>query len=219
MDATFVVLWFLLVLMLSVYTWGYFRPAYVRRSDVPVPVGSGRYTKDKKFVLSRDITFDQTSMLKPTISQQVEIEKTKGISQQVESDATSPSLERSVSLEIILKVTRGSDQVAEQDADDDEDQGHVMGDVHESITVGRPRWNPRKSCWLTTYMIVAYAPPVVEEAIPSTYREAEISSESKMWKDAMKEEMSSLHKNDTWELTELPKGKKVIGCKWVYTKK
>jgi len=32
-----------------------------------------------------------------------------------------------------------------------------------------------------------------------------------MWKDAMVEEMSSLYKNDTWELTELPKGKKAIG--------
>ena len=50
-------------------------------------------TKDKKFVLSRDVTFDEASMLKRTISQQVEIEKTKGISQQVESDATSSSLE------------------------------------------------------------------------------------------------------------------------------
>ena len=60
--------------------------------------------------------------------------------------------------------------------------------------------------------------PVVEEAISSIYREAEISSESKMWKDAMKEEMISLHKNDTWELTELPKGKKAIGYKWVYAK-
>ena len=35
----------------------------------------------------------------------------------------------------------------------------------------------------------------------------------------MKEEMSSLHKNDTWELTELLKRKKAIGCKWVYAKK
>ena len=35
----------------------------------------------------------------------------------------------------------------------------------------------------------------------------------------MEEEMKSLHKNDTWELTRLPKGKKVIGCKWVYAKK
>jgi len=67
-------------------------------------------------------------------------------------------------------------------------------------------------------MIVAYALPVVEETIPSTYREAKISSESKMWKDAMMEEMSSLHKNDTWELS-LPKGKKASGCKWVFAKK
>ena len=68
-------------------------------------------------------------------------------------------------------------------------------------------------------MILDYALPIVEEAIPFTYREAEISSESKMWKDAMAEEMSSLYKNDTWELTELPKGKKAIGCKWIYAKK
>jgi len=33
------------------------------------------------------------------------------------------------------------------------------------------------------------------------------------------EDMSSLHKNDTWELSELPKGKKAIGCKWVFAKK
>ena len=62
-------------------------------------------------------------MLKPTISQQVEIEKTKVISQQVESGATSPSLERSISLEIIPTVTQGSDHVADQNTDDDEDQG------------------------------------------------------------------------------------------------
>ena len=75
-----------------------------------------------------------------------------------------------------------------------------------------------KPSWLTTDMIVAYALPVVEGAISSTYREAEINS-AKMWKDAMEEEIISLHKNDTWELTELPKGKKAFGCKWVYTKK
>ena len=66
---------------------------------------------------------------------------------------------------------------------------------------------------------IFYALPVVEEVIPSTYKEAEISSESKMWKEVMEEEMSSLHKNDTWEQIELRKGKKAIDFKWVYTKK
>jgi len=81
-----------------------------------------------------------------------------------------------------------------------------MGNVEESIAGGRTRRNSRKPSWLTTNMIVTYAIPVIEKAIPSTYREAEISSEFKMWKDVMMEEMSSLHKNDTWELSELPKG-------------
>ena len=35
----------------------------------------------------------------------------------------------------------------------------------------------------------------------------------------MSEEMESLYKNDTWELEKLPKGKKAIGCKWVFAKK
>jgi len=77
-------------------------------------------------------------------------------------------------------VTYGSDHVADQDTDDDEDQEQVMSDVHESIAVGRTRRNSYKPSWLTTEMIVAYSLPVIEEAIPSTYREAEISSDFKM---------------------------------------
>ena len=44
---------------------------------------------------------------------------TNRILQQVESDATLPSLDRSVSFEIIPSVTQGGDQVADHDADDD----------------------------------------------------------------------------------------------------
>ena len=36
---------------------------------------------------------------------------------------------------------------------------------------------------------------------------------------AMKDEMQSLHKNQTWGWVELLKGKRAIGCKWVYKKK
>ena len=55
-----------------------------------------------------------------------------------------------------------------------------MGDVQVSIIVGRARRNSRKPSWLTTYMIVTYTLPVAEKAIPSTYREVEISSEFNM---------------------------------------
>ena len=45
------------------------------------------------------------------------------------------------------------------------------------------------------------------------------SKDNSMWLAAMEEEMESLHKNKTWDLVTLPKGKKAIGCKWVYRKK
>jgi len=57
----------------------------------------------------------------------VESEKTNRISQQVESDATPPSPDISISFEITPEVTQDGDHVADEDADDDEDQGPVMG--------------------------------------------------------------------------------------------
>ena len=33
----------------------------------------------------------------------------------------------------------------------------------------------------------------------------------------MLEEINALRKNGTWEVVELPKGKKTVGCKWVFT--
>ena len=45
--------------------------------------------------------------------------------------------------------------------------------------------------------------------IPKTVSEA---LGSKEWKEAMKVEMDALEKNNTWDLVELPQGKKLVGC-------
>jgi hypothetical protein len=37
------------------------------------------------------------------------------------------------------------------------------------------------------------------------------------WTQAVKEEMEALQKNETWTLVPLPKGKKTVGCKWVFS--
>ena len=67
--------------------------------------------------------------------------------------------------------------------------------------------------------MVAYAFPVVEEGILQTFLEENSSPDKEKWKKAMDEEMQSLVKNHTWKLARLPKGKKAIGCKWVYAQK
>ncbi|RVW83660.1 Retrovirus-related Pol polyprotein from transposon RE1 [Vitis vinifera] len=39
------------------------------------------------------------------------------------------------------------------------------------------------------------------------------------WRQAMVDEMTVLHSNDTWDLVVLPSGKFTVGCRWVYTVK
>ena len=39
------------------------------------------------------------------------------------------------------------------------------------------------------------------------------------WKRAVHEEINALEKNDTWVITDLPAGKRPVGCKWIFTVK
>nr|GEU32541.1 ribonuclease H-like domain-containing protein [Tanacetum cinerariifolium] len=48
---------------------------------------------------------------------------------------------------------------------------------------------------------------------PKTFYEA---SKDQHWIEAMNNEMDALYRNDTWEITDLPTGRKAIGGKWVY---
>ena len=45
------------------------------------------------------------------------------------------------------------------------------------------------------------------------------SKDGKLQKEAMADEMASLHKNEAWHLVELLAGRKPTGSKWVFKKK
>ena len=51
-------------------------------------------------------------------------------------------------------------------------------------------------------------------SIPNSVQEA---LKDPKWKAAMNDEMRSFQKNQTWELVDLPPGKKPVGCRWIYT--
>ena len=59
----------------------------------------------------------------------------------------------------------------------------------------------------------------VTYGVPKTLREAMDSKKSKMWADAMEEEMTSLTENETFTLTPLPRGKRAVVGRWVYAVK
>ena len=50
---------------------------------------------------------------------------------------------------------------------------------------------------------------------PVTLKEAFVSKDSDKWHATAQAEYDSLIEHNTWELCELPVGKKVIGWKWV----
>ncbi|CAI7796567.1 unnamed protein product [Closterium sp. NIES-53] len=51
---------------------------------------------------------------------------------------------------------------------------------------------------------------------PATLKEALESSDAEEWNMAMESELKSIEENGTWELVELPKGRKAITSKWLF---
>ena len=51
---------------------------------------------------------------------------------------------------------------------------------------------------------------------PIAYEDA---VKSKVWQDAMHEELAAIKNNETWKLVEPPPDKMIIGLKWVYKTK
>jgi hypothetical protein len=53
------------------------------------------------------------------------------------------------------------------------------------------------------------------EGDPASFEEAMRSAHSSKWIDAMEDEMRSMSVNKVWDLEEIPKWAKTVGCKWV----
>ena len=67
---------------------------------------------------------------------------------------------------------------------------------------------------LSSTAIAFNAASLYSADIPKNVEEA---VKNEKWKQAMEEEYQALQKNKTWEKCILPKGKKKVGCKWVFS--
>ena len=134
---------------------------------------------------------------------------------------TPPTPDNIISIETPTEVTLGGDEMIAGQIEDTVDyETQEQGHVQESIAANRPRRVIHRPARYNDVMVAyALSMEIVDDMVPSTFRKAESSPDSIRWREAMEEEMQSLQKNDTWTLAYLPKGKRVIGCKWVYAKK
>ncbi|KAG8472686.1 hypothetical protein CXB51_034612 [Gossypium anomalum] len=62
----------------------------------------------------------------------------------------------------------------------------------------------------------AFTATLDKEQVPTSIAEA---LKDPKWRRAVEEEICALEKNATWTITDLPQGKKAVGCKWIFAVK
>lgn len=93
-------------------------------------------------------------------------------------------------------------------------------DAEEFVSTKRVRQPP---VWLSDYdtTFAGFALSAIEYVsdLPSNIQDMKQRSDWPNWETAIQEELDALKKNNTWTLTELPKGRRAISCKWVFRMK
>ncbi|CAL8999957.1 unnamed protein product [Prunus brigantina] len=79
--------------------------------------------------------------------------------------------------------------------------------------------NDSDSCMDEFDVIPPSALPLPQSTHDSESSELQDVLSNPKWMDAMNVEMDALNKNKTWDLVPLPRGKKAVGCRWVFTLK
>lgn len=164
----------------------------------------------RKIIISRDVVFDEENMWTEAGSSSIPY-----IPVSLDNDAEESHPQQTLGDQII-----GSQQPASlgQPATMSEE------DNSESSTMTRPERSRRRPAWMRDYEVRGVDQsddPLIHFALfadcdPITFQDA---VKYPKWQIAMDEEIAAIEKNNTWALTDLPKGQKSIGVKWVYKTK
>ena len=118
--------------------------------------------------------------------------------------------------------------VDQMDHDTEQDSEHQVEQHSHNKNVDRAlrrSTRERKSAIFSDYVVyLQESDNYIEAEIgvnndPESFAQAMDFKESELWYNAMKDEMNSMKSNKVWNLIELPKGVKPIGCKWVFKTK
>jgi hypothetical protein len=102
-------------------------------------------------------------------------------------------------------------------AQEEEHQQPQIDEAPQAQAHGRPQ-RIRKRTISNDYEVYN-SEEIQMEDDPTSFEEAMRSEHSSKWLDAMEDEIKSMSTNKVWDLEEIPKGAKTVGCKWVYKTK
>ena len=159
----------------------------------------------KKIVVSRDVTFDESS---GETTEREEIQEDK-MSIPLDDDEESP--EEFNEEEFLDPEEDNNGDNEPENQENAEAEGASPAPAAEEPQRRYPLWERRQA---GEWFKAALATEELKE--PTSYHEAVSGAQAQMWMKAMDEEMTSLLSNGTWTLDNIPDGVKPIPVKWVY---
>ncbi|XP_071688322.1 TMV resistance protein N-like [Rutidosis leptorrhynchoides] len=176
--------------------------------------------KGKHVIRSKHPTFNEAELYKDFNSTTKEKES---VEFEVDTETTREDERETPEDETEVPVGVPNSESSESDHEQTSDSGSSESDDEQT-----PQSPPQsdQSNWVrrstrVTRQPVRFSPTVnylllTENGEPESYSEAMKVKDSFQWEQAMKSEMESLLKNQTWRLTKLPPGKRVLQNKWVF---
>lgn len=191
--------------------------------------------KNKRVIMSRDVVFLEDTVQQTKISIETDNVKDKTCTNERYQSNTTCTPSKPAAVEIVhthddnraplnVSVADATIEVSSS-SDEFEDTDYVPSrplSPSTNVTV-RTRRQLREQADQSdpvSYMCLSNESAMsVLDCDPQSTEEALKSELAQQWRDAMDVEYESLLENDTWILTDLPKGKRAIPCKWVYKTK
>lgn len=178
----------------------------------------------KKVIVSRDVVFDEEKLWKWNNDGRVPESNSGTFKVDLGSfeHETSSDMRETEDGDHDTRVMSKTEMNTSGDvvADEDDSEESVEDGVNESMSSPTLRRSTRvrmRPAYLDDYALLAeedceYLLMTLNDE-PWSFNEA---SELKVWIDACVDELSSIEKNNTWILVDLPVGVKPIGLKWVF---
>lgn len=151
-------------------------------------------TQERKIITARDVIFDKAQTIKKECFSRPYYEEENDLSK----------IQGTLQPEQFYKIQECSEN------------SETVENKTENTSVEKKRKRKLPS-YLSDYEVYHSALSCIGE--PNTLQEALESEEKEYWKDAMKTELESHEKHQTWTRVERPKDKKVIDSRWVFKKK